>query len=114
MNAQASHFVLDYSRSDVPFSNDAEVVGRSPDATSVVCRRDGAIREVDDLVSIAEVADDLSLPGDNSHSLCLLLRRVIGKHRSLFSELLVLHYRLLNVAIGEDLDDKALLVSERQ
>ena len=78
MDAQALHLILNGPGPDIPLSDYAKVVRCAPDASPVVGRRDGSVREVDDLVAVLEVADDLRLTGDESVRLLVLILGVIG------------------------------------
>ena len=53
VDCEAHHFVFDDPSAQVSFTYDTKVICSSPDASTMVCSRDGSVRVVDDLVTVA-------------------------------------------------------------
>lgn len=79
MDSQALHTILDDACSQIALSHNTQVVRRFPDASAMVSRRDSAIGEVDDLVSVLELPNDLSLARHNPISLFSLFLRIVSE-----------------------------------
>lgn len=100
MSAEPGHFVLDDASPEVSLADDAQVVRDSPYALSVVCLRDRAVGEVNDLVAVLEVADDLGVASDDSLHLALALVDFVLEHRCPLRDLHILVDSLLDITVG--------------
>ena len=80
MDAQPLHIVLHDTSSYIPFPNDTKRVSRSPDASTMISDSDRSVREVNDLVTVGQVADDLGLARYQSHHLLQFILCVIRDH----------------------------------